>query len=113
MASRKMRQQGKAAQRKGRKFELWILKDLWKHAEKDWPWENDPRPDDGYHPPREFEDWHFEAKNQEKTYIWEWTKQAQEDAKAQGKPWVVVMKRRGEGPLAVLNWKEFKNLVCP
>jgi len=71
---------GKGRRRKGRAFELKIIKDLWRSFEGMIPWKLNESPDDGFRPPPSLVNWHLEMKNQESLNIWAALKQAESQA---------------------------------
>jgi len=55
--------------------------------------------------------WHFEAKNQETTKVWEWWEQANSQAGIQKKP-VVIFSRNHGRPKALIDAKDFISLLA-
>lgn len=102
---------GSGRQKKGRVFELDILKDLWAFVGLAWPWSNQ-RPDDGHSPPAEFQDYHLEMKRQEKLNFWAAIEQAREEAKRTRKAhWAVITRRNRTAPVAIVDYEDWKQLV--
>ena len=100
---------GKGRQHKGRQFEREVIQDLWTAAGKKVPWKPHARPDGGYKPPPEFDDWHLEMKFQEKLSIWGALNQAEEDA-GRGIPAVIFTRARA--PLYVaIPYEVWRGLV--
>ena len=97
---------GKGRRRKGRKFELAIIKDLWGGKP---PWKPNESPDSGFRAPPPFDQWHLEMKNQEKLNIWAALRQAWEQAGS--KHQAVIFTRSRERIYVAIPYEEWKDLV--
>lgn len=97
---------GAGRRKKGRSFELKIIKDLW---EGHPPWKPNESPDSGFRAPPPFDSWHLEMKCQEKLNIWAALEQAENDAGT--KPRAVVFTRARAGTYVALSYEMWKRLV--
>lgn len=103
---------GRSNRKRGRAFELKIIKDLWMYFEGRIPWKKHASPDDGFSPPPDFADCHLEMKKQEKLNIWAACKQAEEDAKKKKQAaWVVVFTRARHKQYVALDYETWKQLA--
>lgn len=100
---------GAGRRRKGRAFELKIIKDLWEGKP---PWKPNESPDSGFRAPPPFEQWHLEMKNQEKLNIWAALKQAEECVAELASPeYAVIFTRSREEIYVAIPYETWKRLV--
>lgn len=103
---------GKGRRRKGRAFELMIIKDLWDGKP---PWKLNESPDGGFRPPPEYNHWHLEMKCQESLNIWAALKQAREQAQLPEYYAVIFTRSRDEVYVAIPyeTWKLMSEMNNP